>query len=229
VRSPFSKGCFFASDVQTRIPACGFSKKSRKPSFYLPLIHKVTLRPLLTTYLPRFHIPVLTIVSRCTSKISSALWGSPQWLHAWCIPFSGKWMQLKSWTIWAIRWKLTGVTNIRLTYLWRMGIPLHGGKALVSTFMDMSFRCAKLCHLIVCACTDNCFYFLATKLFSILVNSMPDERTNSNITWFNSPLRGNQDAQTLVDMIQVGQWYRNHGVWLYIVSQVVLGNLNSLA
>ena len=36
---------------------------------------------------------------------------------------------------------------------------------------------------------------------------MPDERTNSNITWFNTPLRGNQDAQTLVDMIQVGQWY----------------------
>jgi hypothetical protein len=41
---------------------------------------------------------------------------------------------------------------------------------------------------------------------------MPDERTNSNITWFNSPLRGNQNAQTLVDMIQVGQWYGQHEV-----------------
>ncbi|RDB28214.1 hypothetical protein Hypma_001371 [Hypsizygus marmoreus] len=51
---------------------------------------------------------------------------------------------------------------------------------------------------------------LAIKLFSILVNSMPDERTNSTITWFNSPLRGNQTAQTLVDMIQVGQWYGKH-------------------
>jgi len=33
------------------------------------------------------------------------------------------------------------------------------------------------------------------------------------ITWFNSvlpPLRGNQNAQTLVDMIQIGQWYNKH-------------------
>jgi hypothetical protein len=53
---------------------------------------------------------------------------------------------------------------------------------------------------------------LAIKLFSILVNSMPDERTNSTLTWFNSPLRGRQSAQTLVDMIQVGQWYGKHQV-----------------
>ncbi|KAI0285800.1 hypothetical protein BGY98DRAFT_241522 [Russula aff. rugulosa BPL654] len=39
---------------------------------------------------------------------------------------------------------------------------------------------------------------------------MPDERTNSLITWFNSALRGNQSAQTLVDMIQIGQWYDKH-------------------
>ena len=39
---------------------------------------------------------------------------------------------------------------------------------------------------------------------------MPDERTNSRITWFNSALRGNQNAQTLVDMIQIGQWYDKH-------------------
>ncbi|KAJ7812436.1 hypothetical protein B0H14DRAFT_2856806 [Mycena olivaceomarginata] len=42
----------------------------------------------------------------------------------------------------------------------------------------------------------------------MLVNSMPDERTNSHLTWFNSPLRGNQ--KTLVDMIQIGQWYGKH-------------------
>jgi hypothetical protein len=41
---------------------------------------------------------------------------------------------------------------------------------------------------------------------------MPDERTNSQITWFNSALRGNQNAQTLVDMIQIGQWYDKHEV-----------------
>ena len=39
---------------------------------------------------------------------------------------------------------------------------------------------------------------------------MPDERTNSTITWLNSPIRGNQKAQTLVDMTQVGQWYGKH-------------------
>ena len=43
---------------------------------------------------------------------------------------------------------------------------------------------------------------------------MPDERTNSIITWLNSPIWGNQKAQleTLVDMIQVGQleWYGKH-------------------
>ncbi|KAF8133569.1 hypothetical protein K438DRAFT_1997962 [Mycena galopus ATCC 62051] len=30
---------------------------------------------------------------------------------------------------------------------------------------------------------------------------MPDERTNSNITWFNSPLRGDQKTEGLLDMI----------------------------
>ena len=53
---------------------------------------------------------------------------------------------------------------------------------------------------------------LAIKIFSILVNSMPDERTGSKITWFNSPLRANQDVSTLVNMIQVGQWYGVHKV-----------------
>ena len=41
---------------------------------------------------------------------------------------------------------------------------------------------------------------------------MADEQTNSNITWFNSPLRGNQNVQTLIDMIKVGQWYGQHEV-----------------
>ncbi|KAL7280348.1 hypothetical protein ACG7TL_005266 [Trametes sanguinea] len=45
------------------------------------------------------------------------------------------------------------------------------------------------------------------KIFSILVNSMPDERTGSKFTWFNSALRGSQHAQTLVDMVQIGQFY----------------------
>ena len=53
---------------------------------------------------------------------------------------------------------------------------------------------------------------LAIKVFSVLVNSMPDERTGSKITWFNSPLCANQDVSTLVNMIQVGQWYGVHKV-----------------
>ena len=39
---------------------------------------------------------------------------------------------------------------------------------------------------------------------------MPDERTNSTITWMNSPTCGNQEMQTIVDMLQVGQWYGKH-------------------
>jgi hypothetical protein len=41
---------------------------------------------------------------------------------------------------------------------------------------------------------------------------MPDERTNSTITWLNSAIHGNQKAQTLIDMIQIGQWYGKHQV-----------------
>jgi hypothetical protein len=62
---------------------------------------------------------------------------------------------------------------------------------------------------------------LAIRIFSILVNSMPDERTNSTITWFNSPIRGNQMTRTIVDMIQVGQWYGKHNV-VSSVSTVLL-------
>ncbi|KAI0327039.1 hypothetical protein GY45DRAFT_1257848 [Cubamyces sp. BRFM 1775] len=48
---------------------------------------------------------------------------------------------------------------------------------------------------------------LAIKLYSIAVNSMADERTASNFTWFNSALRNRQEVRTLVNMIQVRQWY----------------------
>ncbi|KAJ7841629.1 hypothetical protein B0H14DRAFT_2586849 [Mycena olivaceomarginata] len=45
---------------------------------------------------------------------------------------------------------------------------------------------------------------------AVNINSMPDERTNSKINWFNSPLRGNQKPEGLLDMIMIGQWYRYH-------------------
>ncbi|KAA1479812.1 hypothetical protein DENSPDRAFT_789582 [Dentipellis sp. KUC8613] len=51
---------------------------------------------------------------------------------------------------------------------------------------------------------------LATKIFSILVNSMPDERTGSTFTWLNSALCGSQHGRTVVDMVQISQWYGIH-------------------
>ncbi|KAJ4475929.1 hypothetical protein C8J55DRAFT_517339 [Lentinula edodes] len=45
---------------------------------------------------------------------------------------------------------------------------------------------------------------------SVLPNSMPDERTVSEFTRQNSALRGNQSVSTLVDIVQVGQWYKVH-------------------
>ena len=61
---------------------------------------------------------------------------------------------------------------------------------------------------------------LAIKIFSILVNLMPDERTGSKITWFNSPLCANQDVLTLVNMIQVGQWYEVYKVHGEVINNI---------
>ena len=51
---------------------------------------------------------------------------------------------------------------------------------------------------------------LTERIFSILVNSMPDEWTGLKFTWFNLVLRGRQRAQLLIDMTVVGQWYGTH-------------------
>ncbi|KAN0082387.1 hypothetical protein V8E55_008182 [Tylopilus felleus] len=46
---------------------------------------------------------------------------------------------------------------------------------------------------------------LTTTIFVILINSMPDERTPSAFTWFNSPLHANQSPHwQLIDMVQIG-------------------------
>ncbi len=50
---------------------------------------------------------------------------------------------------------------------------------------------------------------LAIKIYACTVNSMADERTASNFTWYNSAIRNKQDVKTLSDMIQVRQWYLN--------------------
>ncbi|KAJ3512736.1 hypothetical protein NMY22_g15246 [Coprinellus aureogranulatus] len=51
---------------------------------------------------------------------------------------------------------------------------------------------------------------LACKIFSCLINSMPDERTNSTITWLNSAVRGSQNAETIQDHVMIRQWYTVH-------------------
>ncbi|KAF8187082.1 hypothetical protein K438DRAFT_2019749 [Mycena galopus ATCC 62051] len=58
--------------------------------------------------------------------------------------------------------------------------------------------------------TGSVLQMLTVHIFGILANSMPDERMNSNITWFNSPLQGNQKAENLLDMILVRQWHTYH-------------------
>jgi len=47
---------------------------------------------------------------------------------------------------------------------------------------------------------------------------MPDKCTNLTITWFNSPTQGSQNAQMLIDMIQIGQWYGKHQNKDYVLS-----------
>ncbi|KAG9122253.1 hypothetical protein FRC07_001459 [Ceratobasidium sp. 392] len=53
-------------------------------------------------------------------------------------------------------------------------------------------------------------FILATvgeKLASVLPNSMCDERTGSHITFLNPSLRSRTDAKTMIEQIQVMQWY----------------------
>ncbi|KAJ3718599.1 hypothetical protein DFJ43DRAFT_1042921 [Lentinula guzmanii] len=52
--------------------------------------------------------------------------------------------------------------------------------------------------------------FCAVKLYSILVNSMPDERWGSRKTRMNAPLRNKQKPSTIANMIQIGEWYGTH-------------------
>ncbi|KAJ7256333.1 ribonuclease H-like domain-containing protein [Mycena rebaudengoi] len=50
--------------------------------------------------------------------------------------------------------------------------------------------------------------FLAIKIFSILPNSMPEERTVSRFTRLDTKDRASQDASTIVDMTKIYQHYR---------------------
>ncbi|KAH7067837.1 hypothetical protein BKA62DRAFT_629032, partial [Auriculariales sp. MPI-PUGE-AT-0066] len=68
----------------------------------------------------------------------------------------------------------------------------------------------------------NVLATIALRILEILPNSMPDERTGSTFTWMNSPLRGSQKVDTLVNMILVRQWHR-----FVCKLQVLLHNFSS--
>ncbi|KAH9916556.1 hypothetical protein B0H21DRAFT_770539 [Amylocystis lapponica] len=50
---------------------------------------------------------------------------------------------------------------------------------------------------------------LAVKLYSVVPNSMADERTASTFTWINSPSRNRQLLETMVSQTQIRQYYRS--------------------
>jgi hypothetical protein len=52
------------------------------------------------------------------------------------------------------------------------------------------------------------FQSIAIKMYSIVPNSMSEERTMSNLTLVNSALRSRQGVQTMVDQVQIRQYYR---------------------
>ena len=54
-------------------------------------------------------------------------------------------------------------------------------------------------------------------MFAVLVNSMLDECTRLAFTWFNSPLHADQSPQTLINMVQIGQWYHGSGQKLSLI------------
>jgi hypothetical protein len=51
------------------------------------------------------------------------------------------------------------------------------------------------------------YQFITEKLYSIMPNSMCDERTGSRMTFLNSKLRNQTNAQTIIEQIQIKLWY----------------------
>ncbi|RPD52677.1 hypothetical protein L226DRAFT_474064 [Lentinus tigrinus ALCF2SS1-7] len=57
---------------------------------------------------------------------------------------------------------------------------------------------------------------LGIKLFSVVPNSMIDERIMSTVTWLNSPKRARQHVKTLRDHIKIRQWDMYDGIDLSV-------------
>jgi hypothetical protein len=69
--------------------------------------------------------------------------------------------------------------------------------------------------------TANTLQHAALKLYSIVCNSMCEERTVSFKTRINTALRNRQGIQTQVDQAQINQYYRTKKQARFI-SQIVL-------
>ncbi|KAJ7639585.1 hypothetical protein B0H17DRAFT_1149189 [Mycena rosella] len=73
---------------------------------------------------------------------------------------------------------------------------------------------------------SNVLTMLGARIFGILVNSMLDECINSNVTWYNSPLRGNQQQEGLLDVIMVDQWCKYHAPERYKAKRLAVLTLD---
>ncbi|QRV88277.1 hypothetical protein RhiJN_16295 [Ceratobasidium sp. AG-Ba] len=60
----------------------------------------------------------------------------------------------------------------------------------------------------VCKGVDLRIWIVAEKLFSVLLNSMCDERTGSRITFLDSDLRSRTNIKTMIEQIKIMQWYK---------------------
>ena len=109
-------------------------------------------------------------------------------------------------------WPFTDPISQGDTLTWWESLRQHPHARVLAVSEYLRF--CKYCEI------QRSLQMLAIKIFSVLVNSMPDERTGSKITWFNSPLRANQDVSTLVNMIQVGQWYGVHKVRCKVIHNI---------
>ncbi|KAJ7216992.1 hypothetical protein GGX14DRAFT_561506 [Mycena pura] len=79
---------------------------------------------------------------------------------------------------WLASWLLAGSA-------WLGEAPFHGDlidNDINKWLRNLALGSSPQCDVLV---------MLLQRIFSILVNSMPDERTNSTITWLNTALHGN--------------------------------------
>ena len=96
----------------------------------------------------------------------------------------------------------TPTNNDESVLMWWQKI-LDSGEATILAVSEVLLTRSTLCLL------RHNLKTLAVKLFSVLPNSMADERTASNYTWINRLLRSSQLLSTITDQIHIRQYYRS--------------------